>query len=384
VVFDPNMRGTRQIVALGVLVEFPLLVLGWLALKASWQGDWYHDFLIFRRAGDLVLHGHSPYVAPTAALLAQNDKFVYPTPFAFLFAPFALLPLSVAKASFTVLSIAALAAALRLLGVRDWRCYAAALLGGPVLVSFTAGTIGPVLLLLVAAAWRYRDRAWAGVLLALAAAFKLLLWPVLVWLLATRRLRASLASLLTLAGLAVLWVAVDLEGLRRYPSTLRVLNDVERWKSYSAEALSIAAGLGSTGGEALTVGLALVGAGAVVLLARRRDGERRAFAAAATVALLSTPILWSHYLILLLVPVALVRPRLAPIWFVPVGLLLVTPAPDSNGTAWKMAVVLAATLLVGLLAVSPRFAEARPRPRRLGRRKRVPRDQVRAAALQVD
>ncbi len=46
------------------------------------------DFAIFRRAGRAVLHGHSPYVHPTLKLLAANDRFVYPTPFALPFIPF--------------------------------------------------------------------------------------------------------------------------------------------------------------------------------------------------------------------------------------------------------------------------------------------------------
>ena len=58
----------------------------------------------------------------------------------------------------------------------------------PVIDSVRIGTLTPVLLLLVAVAWRWRDRRWvASGALAAAIAFKLFLWPLVVWLLATRR-----------------------------------------------------------------------------------------------------------------------------------------------------------------------------------------------------
>lgn len=358
--FAASMRSSPRVVALGLLVEVPLIVLVWLAIKAGWHGDWYYDFLVFRRAGDAVMHGHSPYVAPTATLLAQNDRFVYPQPFAFLFAPFALVPPTAAKVAFSLMSLAALGLALRLLGVRDWRCYAVALLGSPVIVAFSLGTIGPVLLLLVAAAWRYRDRLVAGVLLALAAAFKLFLWPVLVWLVATRRLRASAASLVTLAFVGGVWALADPEGLRRYPTTLRVFNDVERWKSYSLESLAMRLGSSPRLGETLTIAVAIAGTAIVASLSTRPEGDRRGLAAAIATSLLATPILWSHYLVLVLVPIALARPRLAPLWLAPVGLLFVTPSTESGGVAWRMAVLLVVTLGVGIAAT---LAE-RPQPRR--------------------
>jgi hypothetical protein len=37
-------------------------------------------------------------------------------------------------------------------------------------------------------------------------------------------------------------------------------------------------------------------------------------------ALVMTPILWLHYLVLLFVPIALVRPRLSALWFAPLAL----------------------------------------------------------------
>ena len=87
--------------AAGLFVEAPLIVVAFVVWWSLW-GDSraLGDFVIFRDAGLAVLNGHSPYVAADPAVLAQNDKFVYPAPVAFMFVLFALLPLAVAKGAF--------------------------------------------------------------------------------------------------------------------------------------------------------------------------------------------------------------------------------------------------------------------------------------------
>ncbi len=79
------------------------------------DGGFLFDLHVMWQAGHDVVTGHSPY------------PFVYPPPAAFLMAPFGALPWSVAVVAFTLSAIAALILALRLLGVRDWRCHALAL-----------------------------------------------------------------------------------------------------------------------------------------------------------------------------------------------------------------------------------------------------------------
>jgi alpha-1,2-mannosyltransferase len=268
--------------------------------------------------------------------------------------PFAALPEHVAAELYLGVSVAAVLAALWLLGVRDSRCYGVALLGIPVFGSLGLGTNGPFLLLLLAIGWRYRDRTVAGVPLALAAAAKLFVWPVLVWLVVTRRWRAAFAATATLASLMLVWFAMDPVGMQRYPETVRVLNDVQRSKSYSPQSLVISIGLPFTDAEGLVVVVALITVASIVVAARLHD-EHPAFGIAIVGALVATPILWLHYLILLLVPIALVRPRLSPMWFLPV-VLWVNLHPESLGVAWRIGVVLAA------LALAARAAYSRAEP----------------------
>jgi len=344
----------------GAFVQAPAIVSVWLVWFVYGHGGG-GDFAIFRRAGRAVLHGQSPYVHPTLKLLAANDRFVYPTPFALPFIPFAVTPEKVAAAGFVVLSVAAVLASVWLLGVRDWRCYGASLLGLPVVGALGVGSIGPFLLLLCALGWRWRNRTVAGLPLALAAAAKLFLWPMLLWLLVTRRFRAFAVSVATLGATIALWAAVDLGGMRRYPTTVHLLDEAQRWKSYSVQSLllSLHASVSASELGAGAVALALVAA--LVLL--RRHGDGVTFGAAVIVALLATPILWNHYLVLLIAPIALARPRLAPLWLLPL-VLWVTPHPEAVGEVWRIAFVLS---VIGLVAIQTvRRGSLQPLTERLG------------------
>jgi hypothetical protein len=343
---------------LGFFAEAPAIFVGWLAWFVSGHGG-AGDFSIFRHAGQAVVHGHSPYVRPTFELLADNDRFVYPEPVAYLFVPFVGIPDRVGAVLFLVLSVTAVLTSLWLLGVRDWRCYGAALLGAPVFGALGVGAVGPLLMLAVAAGWRLRHRVWVGVLFAVATATKLFLWPLLIWLLVTRRFRAATAAAATLLAIALVWLVADPEGLGRYPTTVSVLNEVQRTRSYSSQALALA--LGAPAGVAVAVCVLIAIAG-IAVLSRMRD-ERHALAASVIVALLATPILWLHYLVLLLVPLALTTGRFTLLWMLPVT-LWITPHPESAGSVWK---IVAAFAAVGTVTVVG-DARAHVRTRRPGLR----------------
>lgn len=357
-VVSEELRRLRHPLEIGVFIQVPLIFCLWLAWYMYGHGGGV-DFAIFRVAGWEVLHGHTPYVAPTHKLLAANDHFVYPTPFALPFIPFALIPQHVGAVVFFLLSVAAVLASIWLLGVRDWRCYGASMLMAPVFGAFGVGSIGPFLLLLCALGWRFRDRTVAGVPIALAAAAKLFLWPLLVWLLVTRRFRAFAASVATIAATLALWAAIDPGGLRRYPQTVHVLNEVQRWKSYSVQSLLISLHAPALTSELVAGAVAVAAVVALVLLRRRRDEVT--FGIAVVAALLATPILWNHYLVLLVAPIALARPRLAPLWLLP-AVLWATPHPESVGIVWRIVVVLGVLGLVAVQIVrrSPSLAKLSP------------------------
>ena len=359
--FGDRVRALGQPWEIAVFLWVPAIALGFTGWYEFHHRDTLQDYGIFRDAALAVVHGHSPYVAATPTALAGFDKFVYPPVAALLFVPVAELPSEVGRVLVTVGALVAIVVALRLLHVEDWRCYGVTLASAPAINSLALGALSSFLFLGAAAAWRYRDRkALAGVLVALTAVLKLFLWPLLIWLLATRRWRSAAVSVgagtvLLLGG----WAVIGFAGLRSYPTLLHVLQQLEAPVSYSAIALTGVSGGAAT---ALTVLLACAVTAAVILAARKPDGDRRAFAVAVLGALLATPLLWLHYLLLLYLPIALYRPRLAPLWFVPL-VFWVMPEAHSGGGTWRIALALAVVILVALQTAAAGLNRgAAPRP----------------------
>jgi hypothetical protein len=211
--------------------------------------------------------------------------------------------------------------------VRDWRVYAAVAIGMPTATAIGLGTITPLLTCLLAFLWRYRDRPKiAAPILAILVLAKLFLWPVGLWLLLTRRFRAVAAAAVG-SAVAVLASAVPFGPgvLSHYVALLRSVSAFEGPTSFSLSSL----GTALSGSTAIGTGV-MVAAGCLIVFgmvraARRREDER-IFRLSIVAALATTPILWNHYLVLLFVPLALVRPCfsaswLAGAWIIGVGIL---------------------------------------------------------------
>lgn len=316
------------------------------------------DFTQMWDSGRAILHGVSPYPAVDSlprvadrAFSRDYTPFYYPAPTAFAMVPFALLPFPLASVLFLGLNLSAVVLAFRLLGVVDWRCYLFAFLSAPVFQACGIATLSPLLLLGVAAAWRYRNRALIlGTVVAAVFLAKLFLWPLFVWLARTRRFRAAAVGLALGAAAAIAsWALIGFGSLLEYPHLLSRLTQLFGPKGYSLFALE--RGLGMPGQPAELAQLAV---GVVALLiacffvpSSRTNSDRRLLTATLGVSLLATPILWPHYLILLFAPIALARPRLSPLWLTPL-LFWVDTAPWSGGRVqWIVPVQLLSALIVG-------------------------------------
>lgn len=158
----------RQMVSLLVFGLLPTLIM--VSLLREPGLGW--DFRAFYLGTRDYLAGASPYPGHSLAALAFKQGFVYPAPMAALFAPLALLPYTVALCLWLVVSVAAIGVALRLLGVRDWRCVGVLFLTHPVQQSVRLGTLMPVLMLLLALLWTYRHRVWTAAVLAASLPFR--------------------------------------------------------------------------------------------------------------------------------------------------------------------------------------------------------------------
>ena len=108
-------------------------------------------------------------------------------------------------------------------------------------------------------------------------------------------------------------------------------------------------GAGQALAKALMAAVAL-GLLVAVVVTGRRGSEQRSFVLAVAAALACSPIVWLHYFALLLVPVAVVRPRLGPLWFVPLA-MWGFGAGTGNGSTGAAAVVLLVVAATFALAV---------------------------------
>jgi alpha-1,2-mannosyltransferase len=273
------------------------------------------DFRALYAAGAQYLHLHTPYVSGTLAQLTTQENYVYPLPFATLFAPISLIPYSVAAGLFVVADAVLLLLTLRLLKVRDWRVYAVVAIGLPTATAVGLGTISPLLAFLLALLWRFRerDKVTAPVLAVLVLA-KLFLWPVGLWLLLRRRFRAVAAAAIGSAAALFLSALPFGSGvLTHYVQLLKSVSALEGPTSFSLSSL----GSALTGSSALGTAL-MIAVGAVLLYAMirsaRRGEDERIFRLSIVAALALSPIVWNHYLVLLFVPLALTRPRFSTAW----------------------------------------------------------------------
>jgi hypothetical protein len=306
-----------------------------------------HDLAVFLGAAGNVLDGASPYV------FRADSTFAYPPFLAWLVAPLHPLGSSAAALVWLLVSLAAVALALWLLGLRDWRCYALAFVSEFTRSSVDLGTVEPLLLLAVAAAWRWRERTVeAATSVGIAIVLKLFLWPLAVWLALLRRLRAAVLAVAVAVFVALLsWAPLGFAGLGDYPGILRRLADSESTSSYSLVAYGFRAHLPLLAARivAVVVALALLAAAAWVARDERRplrDRDVATLTLCLAAALAASPIVWLHYFLLLLVPLALTQPRLSLLWLVPLAYYPLGEAAWPSGDARKLALALVTTLVI--------------------------------------
>jgi hypothetical protein len=315
----PLIGALRQLRDPLLLLAFPV-TFAFLSVVFGYLNSWPIGF-DFRgtlwEPARAVLDGAAIYPEPTRDNIVLGNPAVYPPLFIIASVPLALLPVAAASWIWFCVLGACVFFAMWILGVRDWRCHVLAITSPVTIHGLFYGNLTVAMVLLVALAWRYRDRApIAGLALGAAVAAKLFVWPLVVWLLLTRRFAAAAWA----AGSGVVlvlgaWALIGFEGFREYPKLLRVVQDVyaERSISVSTVAGALGASVSVAVAVAALVGVACVGIAA--WLVRREDGDRRAFAVLVAACVLASPIVWPNYAALLFVPIAVTWPRLAPVWF---------------------------------------------------------------------
>jgi hypothetical protein len=364
---------------LGALPGAFFLLLLQLSYARGLEGAWAIDFNgNLRIPAQEILNGLSPYhpdvlervrasvAAGGSPADVQRGVFAaYPAPALLLGVPFTYLPAALAEWLWVALMLAAGGLALHLAGARDWRIYGAVALTLPAANAVMLGSVDMLLMLGLAACWRWRDHAGrAGVALGALVALKLLAVPLVVWLIATRRYRAAAISLAVAAALCCAgWAAIGFDGLGGYPHLLSLLSEIEDERGYSLVHYATVLGLGSGPATLMPSAIGACLAAALWRVSRRgRAGDSTMFLLGVLSVLAFSPIVWQHYLVLVLVPLAVLQPRLSGVWFVP---LLLWLTPDSVDVARPrelamFALVIAVMSVRGLAHRRERLAAGAP------------------------
>jgi hypothetical protein len=324
-----------------------------------------HDLAVdFRReywvAGGRVLHGLSPY-AWTKGEIAIGVSFPYPAFAAIVFVPFSLLSRGASEGVFIALSMVALIAALRVLTVRDWRLYALVFLWWPVVAAWQTANVTLLLVLGLALTWRHRDRPFVtGLIGAVLLSLKPFTWPLLLWLVATRRYRAAGWAVAVGAGLnLVAWSILGFGGVSQFLHLTGDVTDALYRTGYGAVALAAHLGLSRAAGTVLEIVLAAAVALACLVVGRR-GRDRQALALCVGLMLVASPLVWNHYLALLIAPLAIARPRLDRMWVLPLALWV---CPSIGVATWHAALTwVVVSWLVFRLGAQVPAAATRHRP----------------------
>ncbi|HET9755007.1 MAG TPA: glycosyltransferase family 87 protein [Candidatus Limnocylindrales bacterium] len=332
-----------------------------LGATLAFAGDTLgYDFLAYHQAAVRLLDGQQLYDM-SFTQTGGFGLFYYPPTFAPLIVPFGALAGGTATWIWIAVSVAFFLVGVAVLPVsRTVRWWIVFLAGWsfPFVYAVKLGQVGPILFGLLALGWRWFDRpAWLGITGALGAAIKIQPGLVLVWAVLTGRWRAAAIGAVTLVVLAVL--ATLLAGVGAWSDFLTLLRTVSDpiTTEHNFTPGAVAFQLGVPADAAALIQLASTVAVVVILIAAVRFAtDEASYLMTVVASQLVSPILWDHYAMLLLLPVAFLLSAgrwwaalipLATAW----PLVGLTPPVIYPIAFW---VTLIATFLVGHAAKDPR------------------------------
>ncbi|MBA2381795.1 MAG: DUF2029 domain-containing protein [Chloroflexi bacterium] len=295
------------------IATFAVVTLGILSAAVN-AGTFGYDFEAYRGAATRALAGQ-PLYDPSVGQAGGFALFLYPPPFVLGMLPFGVLPADLGSWVWLILTVAMLVAGIWLLPVGArvrWSILLLAGLSWPVAYAFKLGQVGSLLLLLFSAGWRWQDRPGRlGLVGAIGAIVKIQPGIVLLWALLTGRWRAAVIGSAVLVTAAV--VSTLLFGgpgiWLDYITLLRNVNDpISTPHNFTVGAVAFQMGASEAAAGALQVASSAVVAGLVVLTALRSSATTSYLVAVVGSQLLS-PVLWDHYAMLLLLPIAALLDR---------------------------------------------------------------------------
>jgi hypothetical protein len=348
-------RAALPIVA---ILTFAVVIGATLAVAGETRG---YDFLAYHQAAVRLLDGQPLYDLGFEASGAFG-LFYYPPTFVPLILPFGLLSAATAVWAWAALLIGAFLLGVGLLPVSRtvrWWVLLLAGLSWPFAYAVKLGQVGPLLFLAFAIGWRWIDEPIRlGLSTAAGTAIKLQPGIVFVWAILTGRYRAVVVGAIALLVLAI--AATAIAGVTAWTDFLTLVRQVSdpitTAHNFTPGAVAYQLGAPTALASALqwlSSGLALV----ALVVASRRATPESSFLVAVIVSQLLSPILWDHYAMLLLLPVAYLLS--AGRWWA-IGIPLLTAIPLVAITPAIVYPVAFWTCLVVVLVVGMRARRAEP------------------------
>jgi hypothetical protein len=291
---------------------------------------WAYDFHAYYDAALRYAATGSPYQAETLAgpfRPGPYGLYLYSPPLAILFVPLTWLGENVAMIAWLGLRVGILALTCALMPVSGAIRLAAlgvAALSAPFLFDLNLGNISLIVTFFAVLMWRWHDRPIAGVALAAALTLRPTMAIVAGWWLIRGRWRPVAAA--AIAGFGIFAVTLPFVGLERWFEYLTVLRNVSNVTGVRSN-VDLGSSVLLLGGPMWIAQIALYAgyllAAGAVMFSLRKDREL-SFVVTVTSTLLLAPLLWDHYLTLLIIPAAFVASRGRP-WAIVLPLLCWLP-----------------------------------------------------------
>lgn len=288
----PSPRATAPLLVVAAIVVAIVVVL--LPLSRTYDLD------VFLRAGYAALHGQHVYPSPGSPAVYSGSSFVYPYFVVWPFVALAVMSSGLSAMLFFFVCVCGVLAACFVAAKGDPWPATLTLCTAFTITGLQLGALSPLLFVGALFLWHLRHRPIPLALLAAPlVACKLFLAPLLVWLLLARRYRAfAYASASTLALLALSF-ALGPIGPGPYLQVLSQLGTHEARSGFGLIGALMNARLAPGAAQATAVAVTLALLAAAHVHFRRTRDERVSFCAGIIASLVLTPVLWSHYLILL-------------------------------------------------------------------------------------
>ena len=325
---DRVVAAALPVAAIAVLVGFA----GLAAVASANAGTLGFDFLSYDLAVRRFFAGGVLY-DQSFDYTGAFGLFYYPPPFVLLAAPLSVLDPVLAAWIFTALLVATYGIGVAILPVSRTIRWLILLLGGlswPLVYAIKLGQVGPILLLTFAIGWRWMDRPWRlGAATAIGTAIKIQPALLFGWALLTGRRRAVILGLVVLGVLALLAtiVAGPTSWIDQATLLARVSRPIDTPHNMTPGRMAFEAGLGRDAAWVVQLAnWALVAA--VTIWATLRCAPVASYLAIVVASQLISPILWDHYALMLLLPVAWLLSR-GRWWAVAIPLATAVPLVGS-------------------------------------------------------